>query len=179
MPLSMTCLPMRCRANVWHSLTSATCREALPSQRRYVPPLDGEALAAELRSHHVYITGSQNEPGGNHQNEGALCGLPIIYRTSGCTAGILPGLWRAVRARDLVESGRSDDREYPHWVTEMPRYPRTAEADGARMDRAIFESGVAGARGHCRASPALAESADGAGQSGRHLTASAWATAGI
>ena len=30
------------------------------------------------------MTASLNEPGGNHQNEGALCGLPLIYRDSGC-----------------------------------------------------------------------------------------------
>ena len=42
------------------------------------------ALAAELKRHHAYVTGSMNEPGGNHQNEGALCGLPLLYRRSGC-----------------------------------------------------------------------------------------------
>jgi hypothetical protein len=51
---------------------------------RHVAPLDGEALAGELRSHHAYVTASINEPGGNHQNEGALCGLPLLYRRSGC-----------------------------------------------------------------------------------------------
>ena len=89
---------------------------------RYVPPLDGEALAAELRSHHVYVTGSQNEPGGNHQNEGALCGLPLIYRTSGC----LPEYCRASACRSpgrsiLVEALERMMREYPRLVAEMPR----------------------------------------------------------
>ena len=51
---------------------------------RYVAPLFGPDLADRLRSHHVYVTGSINEPGGNHQNEGALCGLPLLYRNSGC-----------------------------------------------------------------------------------------------
>ncbi len=49
----------------------------------YVPPLQGEKLAEELSRHHVYITGSVNEPAGMHHIEGALCGLPIIYRKSG------------------------------------------------------------------------------------------------
>jgi len=50
---------------------------------RHVAPLDGDALAAELASHHVYVTGSRNEPAGMHHIEGALCGLPLVYRNSG------------------------------------------------------------------------------------------------
>jgi hypothetical protein len=50
----------------------------------YIKPLSGRDLADELRKHHVYITGSINEPGGNHQIEGALCGLPLLYINSGC-----------------------------------------------------------------------------------------------
>ncbi len=51
---------------------------------RYIKPLDGSDLVCELKKHHGYVTGSINEPGGNHQNEAALCGLPILYRNSGC-----------------------------------------------------------------------------------------------
>jgi len=113
-------------------------RDAADLDRRGI--LDGEALAAELRSHHVYITGSQNEPGGNHQNEGALCGLPLIYRTSGCLPEYCQGFGVPCSGpADLVEAIDRMMREYPHWVAEMPRYPWTAE----RMTRewvALFES---------------------------------------
>lgn len=51
---------------------------------KLIPPENGEALGDLLRSYHAYVTGSICEPGGNHQNEGARCGLPIIYRKSGC-----------------------------------------------------------------------------------------------
>lgn len=50
----------------------------------HISPLDSQALADELRRHDVYITASLNEPGSNHQNEAAMCGLPLIYRNSGC-----------------------------------------------------------------------------------------------
>jgi hypothetical protein len=107
---------------------------------RYVPPLDGAALAAELRSHHAYVTGSINEPGGNHQNEGALCGLPLIFRDSGCLPEYCTGF-------GIPFSGPADlqpalDRlrgEYPRLVAEMSGYPWTAE----RMTRewiALFEA---------------------------------------
>ena len=46
----------------------------------YIKPLHSKNLATELKKHHVYLTASINEPGGNHQNEAALCGLPLLYR---------------------------------------------------------------------------------------------------
>lgn len=49
-----------------------------------VAPLNGLALAAELKRHQGYVTASINEPGGNHQNEAGACGLPLLYRRSGC-----------------------------------------------------------------------------------------------
>ena len=46
-------------------------------------PLSGFELASELKEHDIYITGSINEPSGNHHIEAALCGLPILYINSG------------------------------------------------------------------------------------------------
>lgn len=73
----------------WHDRVAFTYIGNLPAgfrfrNARYLEPLDGSALADELRAHHGYVTASLNEPGGNHQNEGALCGLPLLYRSSGC-----------------------------------------------------------------------------------------------
>jgi len=50
---------------------------------RHIPPLTDIHLAREISRHHVYITGSINEPAGMHHIEGALCGLPLLYRNSG------------------------------------------------------------------------------------------------
>ena len=41
------------------------------------------ALENEVKNHHAYLTGSLNEPSGNHHIEGAQCGLPILYIDSG------------------------------------------------------------------------------------------------
>lgn len=46
-------------------------------------PLPTLAVAQELRKHHVYLSGSQDEPGGMHQVEGLASGLPVLYRLSG------------------------------------------------------------------------------------------------
>ena len=48
-----------------------------------VAPLSGLELAAELKKNHIYVTGSVNEPSGNHHIEAAQCGLPIMYINSG------------------------------------------------------------------------------------------------
>ena len=73
----------------WRNKLEFTYIGNLPQEYKFqyaahIPPLDGNALADELRRHHIYLTASINEPGGNHQNEGALCGLPLLYRNSGC-----------------------------------------------------------------------------------------------
>ena len=50
----------------------------------HLKPLFDKKLGDALRDNHAYITASLNEPGGNHQNEGINCGLPVLYRNSGC-----------------------------------------------------------------------------------------------
>lgn len=47
-------------------------------------PLHGQELIKKLCDNHAYITASVNEPGGNHQNEAINCGLPVLYKDSGC-----------------------------------------------------------------------------------------------
>jgi hypothetical protein len=45
--------------------------------------LNNIELAKEISKYDFYITASINEPAGMHHIEGALCGLPILYRNSG------------------------------------------------------------------------------------------------
>jgi hypothetical protein len=103
---------------------------------RYVPPLDGEALATELRGHHAYLTASINEPGGNHQNEGAMCGLPLLYRESGCMPEYCSGFGISFSGVDDFPAAL--DRfiaQYAALVPKMLSYPHTAE----RMTREWIE----------------------------------------
>ncbi len=94
---------------------------------RYVEPLNGEALAAELSSHHAYVTGSINEPGGNHQNEGALCGLPLLYRQSGCLPEYCDGFGVPFTGVDDFEPALTRlIGDYPSLAARMKDYPHTA-----------------------------------------------------
>jgi len=107
---------------------------------RYVAPLNGELLARELQAHHAYLTASQNEPGGNHQNEGALCGLPLLYRKSGCMPEYCAGF--GIEFNGLADFPAALDRliaAYSPLAVRMPSYPHTAQ----RMTRewiALFEA---------------------------------------
>jgi len=106
---------------------------------RYVAPLDGAELSAELQSHHAYITASINEPGGNHQNEGALCGLPLLYRNSGCLPEYCSEFGVPFQGpEDLVGALERLLSDYPQLVARMVDYPQTA----ARMTQewiSLFE----------------------------------------
>jgi len=94
---------------------------------RYVAPLDGKALADELRSHHAYVTASINEPGGNHQNEGALCGLPLLFRRSGCLPEYCEGYGVSFDETDFTARLQQLIDRYNSLAVAMPGYPHTSE----------------------------------------------------
>jgi hypothetical protein len=93
---------------------------------RTVAPLAGQALAEELRRHHVYVTASLHEPAGMHHIEGALCGLPLLYRLSGalpqyCEGFGIPFDETTFEDRLLDIRGR-----YAALKPKMAAYPHTA-----------------------------------------------------
>jgi hypothetical protein len=93
-----------------------------------IDPLNGAELADELRKHHAYLTASINEPGGNHQNEGALCGLPLVYRNSGCLPEYCEGFGVSFNGvQDVKIAIDHLINDYAGWVTKMPSYPRTIQ----------------------------------------------------
>jgi hypothetical protein len=95
---------------------------------KYVEALNGKKLADELKKNHVYITATINEPGSNHQNEGALCGLPLLYRNSGCLQEYCDGYGVMfddvnefkVKLQEMMSS-------YVHWQSEIKHFNLTSE----------------------------------------------------
>ena len=106
---------------------------------RYVAPLNGEALADELRCHHAYVTASINEPGGNHQNEGALCGLPLLYRRSGCLPEYCDGFGVSFNENDIVGRLQQLIDSYDSLAAAMSGYPHTSERTCANY-LALFDA---------------------------------------
>ena len=93
-----------------------------------MPPLCGSDLASELASHHVYITGSMNEPGAMHPVEGALSGLPLIYRDSGSMSEYCGGFGIAFDCiENLPAAIESMIAEYDDWKKAVDQYPNTSE----------------------------------------------------
>ena len=75
-------------SNKWKNLIEFTYIGNLPKNFKFknakvVEPLSGSDLAKEIKNNHIYVTGSINEPSGNHHIEAAQCGLPILYINSG------------------------------------------------------------------------------------------------
>ena len=94
----------------------------------HLPPMSGQSLADEVASHHVYLTGSINEPAGMHHVEGGLCGLPIIYRSSGALPEYCDGFGIEFAAPDDLPAALERMMvEYGRWRAAVEKYPHTAE----------------------------------------------------
>lgn len=94
---------------------------------RYVQPQSGDKLATSIRSHHVYLTASQNEPAGMHHIEGAMCGLPLLYRESGALPEYCNGFGISFTAENFEQKLEEMMETYDYWADRMPDYPHTAE----------------------------------------------------
>ena len=94
---------------------------------RQVPPLDGPDLANELRRHHVYLTASINEPAGMHHIEGALSGLPLLFRDSGALPEYCAGYGESFAGPDdFTAAVERMIRNHGKWARAMDGYPNTA-----------------------------------------------------
>jgi hypothetical protein len=95
---------------------------------RYINALNGAELADELKRHHVYITATINEPGSNHQNEGALCGLPLLYRNSGCLQEYCDGYGVMFNdVNDFMPKLQEMMNDYVRWQSEITHFNLTSE----------------------------------------------------
>ena len=86
-----------------------------------IPPKEGEELARIIKDHHLYVTGSINEPSGNHHIEAAQCGLPILYLDSGGTTEYCEGFGLAF-TNDFESKLEKIIIEYDYFVKQMEKY---------------------------------------------------------
>ncbi|MBF0189820.1 MAG: hypothetical protein HQL99_01565 [Magnetococcales bacterium] len=94
---------------------------------RHVPPVTGSALVEALREHDLYITASLCEAGPNHVLEGALCGLPLLYRESGSMREYCAGFGLPYTPETLEAVLTRMIRERDQWASRMAGFPLTAE----------------------------------------------------
>ena len=88
-----------------------------------VPPLYGIELANELKSHHIYITASLNEPSGNHHIEAAQSGLPILYMDSGGIPEYCDGFGIKFTYENLEEKLLELIKDYKKYFESLKNYP--------------------------------------------------------
>lgn len=118
----------RFRKRIEFSFVGKLPKEFAFKNTRYIQPLSGDALARVLRSNHVYLTASQNEPAGMHHIEGALCGLPLLYRESGALPEYCRDYGIAFTEDTFEEKLLEMLETYHAWPARLKTYPHTAEA---------------------------------------------------
>ena len=116
----------------WRKKISFTYIGNLPKDFRFknahfIPPKAGNELSAILASHHVYVTASINEPAGYHHIEGALCGLPLIYRMSGALPEYCADYGEGFKSGGFLSALERMVVNYKAWRGRMSTYDNTSE----------------------------------------------------
>lgn len=93
------------------------------NKTNHVKPSFGTDLSNLLRENHIYITGSINEPGGNHQNEGLNCGLPVLYLNSGCMKEYCNGYGLVFEKENLRDKIFEIKDKYNEFKKKLFNYP--------------------------------------------------------
>ena len=95
---------------------------------KIIPPLQSTKLAEKLKSNHIYITASINEPAGMHHIEGAMCGLPILFRNSGALPEYCSSFGVMFNGlNDFKEKLAEIIREYEFFYNKLSKYPYDSE----------------------------------------------------
>jgi len=93
-----------------------------------IPPKSGGILANEIKKSHIYLTASINEPAGMHHIEGALCGLPLLYRNSGALSEYCDGYGISFNGpQDFEEKLEGMIEKYGYFVEKIRDYNNTAD----------------------------------------------------
>jgi len=93
-----------------------------------IAPLFGDDLNNELSKHDIYLSAAINEAGGMHHIEGALCGLPLLYRNSGALPEYCQGFGVSFDGVDDFEEALNKIIEnFDYYSSRMIQYNNTSE----------------------------------------------------
>ena len=93
----------------------------------YKKPLSGIKLSEELKANDLYITGSLNEPSGNHQIEASLCGLPVLYINSGGIPEYQKNFGIEFEINNLNEKFEEVHKNYDFYYKKNENFPYNSE----------------------------------------------------
>tara|TARA_B100000965_G_C19602292_1_gene763506 strand:+ start:4340 stop:5395 length:1056 start_codon:yes stop_codon:yes gene_type:complete len=112
----------------WKELISFMYIGNLPKKFQFkntkvVKPLSGYKLAEKIKENHLYLTGSINEPSGNHHIEGAQCGLPLLYLESGGTTEYCREYGLGYKKNNFDEKLKLMIKDYEEYENKVKNYP--------------------------------------------------------
>ena len=93
---------------------------------KVLSPKCGKDLGNELSRNHVYITASNNEPAGMHHIEGALSGLPIIYKNSGALPEYCKSFGVCFNNLEFIPALKEMMANYSFYKSQIENYPHNA-----------------------------------------------------
>lgn len=97
----------------------------------YVTPRSGYELAEILKRNDIYVTGSLNEPSGNHHIEAAQCGLPLLYIDSGGIPEYCEGYGVKFHADNFEEKLEEIILDYPIYIEKIKKYNMNSDVMSA------------------------------------------------
>ncbi|MDC3231283.1 hypothetical protein OAU17_03190 [Acidimicrobiia bacterium] len=106
-----------------------------------IAPLSGVALANEIKKHNLYITGSINEPSGNHHIEASQCGLPILYINSGGIPEYCQGYGLKYEFANLEKKLEEIIANYGQYAEAIKVYPNNSD-EMSRQFLDIFNDAI-------------------------------------
>ena len=92
-----------------------------------ISPKSGAEISNEIKKNHFYITGSINEPSGNHHIEAAQCGLPILYIESGGITEYCEGYGINYTIDNLEDKLYYAKKNCEKYYEMLENYPRNAD----------------------------------------------------
>jgi len=103
-------------------------------------PVYGKQLADKIKENHIYLTASINDPAGNHFLEGALCGLPLLFRNSGGTPEYCKGYGVMFDGKNnFLDKLKQLADNYYYYFDKIKDFPLDSDKNGSEYEKIFIK----------------------------------------